>query len=159
MGQLTRREVQCLRLAGEGLSNKEIARRLGADTSPKTISNHLSNAYSKVGTSDRMKAAGIAALVYPDYSRNGPIPIDSPGPATSSDEASGVLDTFADAASRWPLPRPHSGLGVRLLIVAGFAAVSAIVVIGVVAIMWASISLTGELAPEHSTSSTIGESR
>lgn len=46
--KLTRREVQCVRLAGQSLSNKEIAAKL--NLSPSTVNNHLSRAYAKLGT-------------------------------------------------------------------------------------------------------------
>jgi DNA-binding NarL/FixJ family response regulator len=44
---LTPRELDVLYLAGEGLSNCEIAERLSV--SPVTIRNHLSNVYAKLG--------------------------------------------------------------------------------------------------------------
>lgn len=53
--RLTRREVECVQLAGAGLEDKEIAARLGL--SPRTVGNHLHRAYQKLGVSDRRLAA------------------------------------------------------------------------------------------------------
>ena len=48
---LTAREVEVLRLAARGLSNKEIAGRLVI--SPKTVANHIEHIYTKIGASSR----------------------------------------------------------------------------------------------------------
>ena len=48
---LTAREVQVARLAAQGLTNKEIAARLG--TSSRTVGNQLQSVYSKMGLSSR----------------------------------------------------------------------------------------------------------
>lgn len=52
---LSPRERECVRLAGQGLEDKEIAARLGI--SPRTVGNHLHRAYGKLGVSDRKLAA------------------------------------------------------------------------------------------------------
>lgn len=51
---LSPREQEALRLAGEGLSAKEVARRLGL--SPGTVRNLLSEAYLKLGAKNRLEA-------------------------------------------------------------------------------------------------------
>ena len=51
---LTEREVEILRLLAQGLVNKQIAYRLRV--SDKTIRNHISNVYRKLGISDRTQA-------------------------------------------------------------------------------------------------------
>jgi len=56
---LTPREVEVLRLAARGLSNKEIARRLVI--SPKTAANHVEHIYAKIDASSRA-AAGLFAM-------------------------------------------------------------------------------------------------
>ncbi|MFC9931759.1 LuxR C-terminal-related transcriptional regulator [Streptomyces sp. NPDC127190] len=53
--ELTCRESGVLRLLAEGLSNRLIARRLGI--SEKTVKNHLSGIYPKIGADDRTQAA------------------------------------------------------------------------------------------------------
>lgn len=55
---LTERERAALRLAEEGLSNKEIGRRLSL--SPGTVRNYLSEAAAKVGARNRVEAGRIA---------------------------------------------------------------------------------------------------
>lgn len=58
-GLLTRRELEVLRLLGEGLTNREIAARLFI--SPRTAEHHVSRIYAKVGVTKRSEAAAYAA--------------------------------------------------------------------------------------------------
>ena len=51
---LTRMEVKILALLGRGQSNKEIATKLSL--SVKTIKNHLSNMFQKLGVTNRTEA-------------------------------------------------------------------------------------------------------
>ncbi len=51
---MTRREIEILRLLGQGLTNKQIAYRL--KISEKTVRNHISNFYSKLGVGGRSQA-------------------------------------------------------------------------------------------------------
>jgi DNA-binding CsgD family transcriptional regulator len=55
---LTSREVEVVRLAAAGLSNREIAVRLFL--SDKTVARHLSNVYTKLGISSRAAATAYA---------------------------------------------------------------------------------------------------
>jgi HD-GYP domain-containing protein (c-di-GMP phosphodiesterase class II) len=55
---LTTREVEVLRLAARGMSNKEIAKRLVV--TPKTIGNHIEHIYTKIGETNRAGAALFA---------------------------------------------------------------------------------------------------
>jgi HD-GYP domain-containing protein (c-di-GMP phosphodiesterase class II) len=55
---LTEREVEVLRLASRGLSNKEIGRTLVI--SPKTVGHHLQHIFDKTGVSTRVGAALFA---------------------------------------------------------------------------------------------------
>lgn len=56
--KLTRREIEVLRLLAEGLFNKEIAYKLSI--SEKTVKNHVSNIFKKIGVFDRTQAAVYA---------------------------------------------------------------------------------------------------
>jgi HD-GYP domain-containing protein (c-di-GMP phosphodiesterase class II) len=55
---LTAREVDVLRLAARGLSNKEVAERLVI--SPKTVGNHIEHIYTKIDASSRAAASLFA---------------------------------------------------------------------------------------------------
>lgn len=55
---LTKRELEVLKLLTEGLFNKEIAYHLSI--SEKTVKNHVSNIFKKIGVSDRTQAAVYA---------------------------------------------------------------------------------------------------
>lgn len=52
---LSQRQAECLRLAGEGYTSKEIAREIGI--SPSTVDNHISTAVDRLGARNRVEAA------------------------------------------------------------------------------------------------------
>jgi DNA-binding NarL/FixJ family response regulator len=54
-GHLTDREREVLRMVGDGLPNKTIARRLGI--SERTVKAHLTHVYQQLGVTDRTQAA------------------------------------------------------------------------------------------------------
>lgn len=56
--RLTKREIEVLKLLAEGLFNKEIAYKLSI--SEKTVKNHVSNIFKKIGVFDRTQAAVYA---------------------------------------------------------------------------------------------------
>lgn len=58
IGVLSSREHEVLKLIAEGLFNKEIAYKLSI--SEKTVKNHVSNIFKKIGVSDRTQAAVYA---------------------------------------------------------------------------------------------------
>jgi len=51
---LTNREIEILKLLANGMANKQIAYRLSI--SEKTVRNHVSNTYEKLGIYDRSQA-------------------------------------------------------------------------------------------------------
>lgn len=55
---LTKRELQILKMVAVGAYNKDIAKGLGI--SERTIKNHVSNIFKKIGVSDRTQAAVFA---------------------------------------------------------------------------------------------------
>jgi two-component system response regulator DesR len=55
---LTKREMEILHLASEGLTNKEIAYRLGL--SERTVQFHLNSVFNKTGTNSRTEATTAA---------------------------------------------------------------------------------------------------
>ena len=56
--ELTRREVEVLKMIASGSSNKEIASTLSI--SERTVKNHVSNIFKKIDVSDRTQAAVFA---------------------------------------------------------------------------------------------------
>ncbi|MFJ9827648.1 AAA family ATPase [Streptomyces sp. NPDC101160] len=60
VGRLTAQELQVVRLAATGLSNREIGARLFL--SPRTVGYHLSNAYPKLGVTSRAALGGLGGL-------------------------------------------------------------------------------------------------
>jgi DNA-binding CsgD family transcriptional regulator len=60
---ITGRELEVLRLLGEGLSNQEIAARLFL--SPRTVERHVANAGAKAGVERRAQLVAFAARVVP----------------------------------------------------------------------------------------------
>jgi DNA-binding CsgD family transcriptional regulator len=58
VGELSRRELEVLRLLGEGLTNAEIAARLYIST--KTVATHVGNVFAKLQLRNRAEAAAFA---------------------------------------------------------------------------------------------------
>jgi len=61
--RLTPRQVEVLRLVSEGLTDKEIAIRLGIRAS--SVKNHCRNAYDRLGAVNRPHAVKIFLTNYP----------------------------------------------------------------------------------------------
>ena len=142
---LTPKEKECLYWAGRRLSDAEIAQRL--DLSPRTVGNHLSRAYSKLGVRDRIRAAVKLSEIYPEY----PLPIGfedhDASPAISSGQrtdigATGLASAFAQ------LPPPPSRL-MRLILILVVAALVAFVFAGVTVIMSVSTDRAATYTPEN----------
>lgn len=126
--RLTPREVECVRLAGAGLSDKEIRKRLGMG-SERTVQGHLARAYAKLGVHDRRTAARLLGNDYPEL----PVPIPpSADPVTAEPASAVVLDpeggrgatrSFYDryaALGRWRQPpRWFGGRSLLILTTAG----------------------------------------
>ncbi|HET9230959.1 MAG TPA: helix-turn-helix transcriptional regulator [Vitreimonas sp.] len=143
--ELTPKERECLYLAGRRLSDAEIAQRL--DLSPRTVGNHLTRAYAKLGVHDRIRAAAKLSKLHPEYA----LPIGYEGEAASQfppsaqrtdAKAGGLASVFAK------LPRPPSRL-VRLSLILSVAAGVAFVFAGVTVIMSVSVDRADVFAPEN----------
>jgi DNA-binding CsgD family transcriptional regulator len=72
--RLSKREIEVLELASQGMTNPQIARRLGL--SVHAIKFHLGSIYRKIGASNRTEAAVAYALTM-DHSPNG---VEAAGP-------------------------------------------------------------------------------
>ena len=76
--RFSRREMEVLELASEGMTNPEIAVRLGL--SVHAIKFHLGSIYKKLGAANRTEAAVAYALSKNGHARNGGRSVpDSPG--------------------------------------------------------------------------------
>lgn len=58
MKKLTERQVDVLRHAADGLTNQEIADRIGIG--PESVKSHLYEAYKRLGAHNRMQAVNLA---------------------------------------------------------------------------------------------------
>jgi len=63
LSHLTRRELDIVRLIGDGLPNRIIARQLGL--AEGTVKVHLHNIFQKLGIPNRTRLAALAARPYP----------------------------------------------------------------------------------------------
>lgn len=132
-GRLTTTELACVRAAGEGLQDKEIARRLHI-RSHRTVQRHLSEAYRKLGVSDRWAAVAVVRRDYADLPipiselaaapASRPGPVETPGLETTPDQRPWL-------ARVWRAPPRQHWLRLGL--------------IGVVAVLWILL-LGGSLA-------------
>jgi DNA-binding CsgD family transcriptional regulator len=142
---LTPKEKECLYWAGRRLSDAEIAQRL--DLSPRTVGNHLSRAYSKLGVRDRIRAAAKLSELYPEY----PLPIGlddettSP-PIPSAQRTDTSIKGLARAFSQLP-PLPSRLM--RLILILVVAALVSFVFAGVTVIMSVSTDRAATYAPEN----------
>ena len=55
---LTKRELEVLKLLAVGMYNKEVGEKL--EITERTVKNHVSNIFKKIGVSDRTQAAVFA---------------------------------------------------------------------------------------------------
>jgi DNA-binding CsgD family transcriptional regulator len=70
LADLTEREIQVLRLVGDGRTNASIAHAL--EVSPRTVAKHLEHIYRKFGVSSR--AAAVSRMTAPGGSMKPALP-------------------------------------------------------------------------------------
>lgn len=116
---LTARELECVRLAGRRLRDKEIAVRLGVGVG--TVKNHLASARRKLGASSRLDAAAKLLLLdtgaerhIPDIPDPGPSSAGSTGSTGDGEGRDGTLPDQAAVSSPSSFPGPFR-LGGSLL--------------------------------------------
>lgn len=140
---LTPREEECVRLAGQGLEDKEIAARL--NLAPRTVGNHLHRAYAKLGVSDRKVAAQRLSNDHSGSSILIPNPPSiPPDDATSAGQSD---DGASDQTTTWFLPAPPRGVLARAGIIVAGAAIALLLAIGIVTAGMVVPSLFDRLAP------------
>ena len=81
-GQLSPQEAQIVELAAQGLSNREIGRRLFL--SHRTVGSHLYRIFPKLGVTSRAQLAGALDVQSSDASGR-PLPADGPSPGRRDD--------------------------------------------------------------------------
>ena len=141
--RLTPKEIDCLFLAGRRLSDAEIAHRL--DVSLRTVSNHLSRAYAKLGVHDRIRAAAKMSNLYPEY----PLPIGfepTDGPSSPPSVQRSAAGGWSLAKAFAALPPPPSRV-MRLVLILAVASSIAFVFAGVTVIMSVSTDRAATYAP------------
>lgn len=138
---LTPREIECVRLAGQRLSDKEIAQCLRI--SPKTVQNHLASAFQKLEVTGRREAATLLGEVHP----LSPIPMVPMAGSASVPSANGTgedrdggdrsrpasLYAWYVGLGRWRTPPRWPGG--RLLLIVGFAALVLILMGGAMGLL------------------------
>lgn len=152
---LSRRELQVLRLAHEELGNKEIATRLGI--APSTVENHLTNAYAKLGTSDRRTAAALAVRDHPDLSRFAPTPMADVHRSGVEQKVRGdapALDREPAGSDDWFLPAPPRRLITLIAAILLFAAVGGVITTGLVQLAAGGVAALSAVAPPDAVLAT-----
>lgn len=140
---LSPRQRDCLELAAQGLTDKEIAARLAM--SPRTVGAHLGEAYVRLGVTNRRDAIRALGIVYAPH----PLPMAAsdrlgPGEGASADTAGGDPRSWRALVGSLPAPPRRR---VRLLLILLVAVGVAVVIAGIVLIMASAIERADLLAP------------
>lgn len=149
---LTRRERQCVQLAGEGLTDKEIRARLGMD-SHRTVASHLQSAYRKLDVSDRHTAGEVLRRNCAEL----PIPISDPGDAPPAVGAPVDPSPAELKSSFWPFPPPPDSWARRVAWILIFSLVGALITSGVLSIVLGVSDVLGERAPPNAIRTLTSE--
>ncbi|MFS0771525.1 helix-turn-helix domain-containing protein [Sphingomonas sp. 1P08PE] len=138
LSTLSPRQLQCLRLVGQGMEAKEIGRALGI--SGLTVKSHLTAARTALGVARSIDAARLLAAAEATHTRGTTTPpgiadrsyldVETPGRSEPEQQVDGLAD--GGGMQPWPrqplvpLPFPTRrgqrndlGIGARLAIVAG----------------------------------------
>ena len=109
--KLTSRELDVLRLLTRGLSNRLIARKL--DISEKTVKNHLSSIYFKIGATHRTQAALYARQV--GLADPGEVALSAPASAPVPEEDAPLVGPSLTTREQGVLRLLAQGLSNRLI--------------------------------------------
>ena len=101
---LTTRELQVLRLAAAGMSNKEIGYELKPEVTQTTVKNHFSAVFIRLGANDRAHAVAIG--IREGYVDVGPSTMPRPDHLTA-DEITVLrrILTLWESMVSWPIGR------------------------------------------------------
>ncbi|WP_167765339.1 MULTISPECIES: helix-turn-helix transcriptional regulator [unclassified Brevundimonas] len=140
---LSPRQRDCIEMAARGLTDKEIAAQL--DMSPRTVGAHLSEAYARLGVSNRRDAMRALGIDYVGQT----LPMAEPPASVPPDLAS--ADTVDGGPRVWKavfaaLPEPP-GRRMRLMLILLVAIGVAVLLAGIVLIMATAMERAGLLAP------------
>jgi len=136
--RLSERELQYVLLAGENLSDKEIAARVGV--TPRTVGNTLQRAYRKLGVSARKDAvrrvrsdySQSTILIPPNLERPADRSVAADAMTGSAADRTGVSERLFSAYSglgRWRLPPRWGGRRIGPIV---FWTVALVLAMGVV---------------------------
>ncbi len=142
--RLTERQHECLRLSAT-MTDKDIGRHLAI--SHHTVSLHIREALRKLGASSR-KAALRRLASDPLYASEviTPPPVPAPDPVAPGDPVDDAQPASETATNLWPLPRPPER-GLRIGLILLFAAVAALITVGIVNVVSGAVGAIAPHAP------------
>ncbi|MGV8928970.1 MAG: helix-turn-helix domain-containing protein [Brevundimonas sp.] len=143
-GRLTDRQLECLRLSAT-MTDKDIGRHLGI--SHHTASLHIREAMRRFEVSSR-KAALRRLASEPLYGSEAITAPTNPEPdrGAPGDHAGDREDTSGFTTATWILPPPPRR-SVRLSLILVFAAVAALITVGIVNVVSGAVGTLAPLAP------------
>lgn len=143
-GRLTDRQLECLRLCAT-MTDKDIGRHLGI--SHHTVSLHVREAMRRLNVSSR-KAALRRLASNPLYGSEAipDPPHPAPDPSAPGDPDDDVERLIGSPTANWFLPPPPRR-GFRLGLVLIFAAVAALITVGIVNVVSGAVGALASHAP------------
>lgn len=142
--RLTERQHECLRLSAT-MTDKDIGRHLSI--SHHTVSLHIREAMRRLGVSSRKAALRRLASdpLYASDAISSP-PVSFPHEAAPGDQIDEAQQASGTARSVWPLP-PPPGRSVRVGLIIVFAAIAALITVGIVNVVSGAVGAIATHAP------------
>lgn len=142
--RLTERQLECLRLSAT-MTDKDIGRYLSI--SHHTVSLHIREAMRRLGASSRK--AALRHLAYDPLYASDAIPsppVSIPPEAAPGDQVNEAQQASETARNIWPLP-PPPGRSVRIGLIIVFAAIAALITVGIVNVVSGAVGAIAPHAP------------